>query len=254
MLQTAYQIQVASSEKLLTEDTPDIWDSGKTASSQSVLVPYNGPVLKSRQRCYWRVRVWDQNGQPSEFSSIDWWEMGLLNKSDWAATLDRQRKGIEEWEPRFTYHGFRYVQVSGLSETAYSETVRARVVHTAFERIGEFTCSNELLNRLYKCTEWSYRGNYVGIPTDCPHREKNGWTGDVHIAAETGLFMFAGSSAYRHWLRSLADSQRSEGKVACIIPSGGWGYDWGSGPAWDSALFLIPWYILLIQRSYRALF
>ncbi|HMP76097.1 MAG TPA: family 78 glycoside hydrolase catalytic domain [Kiritimatiellia bacterium] len=151
----------------------------------------------------------------------------------------------ETWEPRFTYHGFQYVQVEGLKGAPSLETIRARVVHTAFESAGSFACSDETVNRLQICTRRAYLGNFVGIPTDCPHREKNGWTGDAHLAAETGLLNFTAASSYRQWLQTLADTQRPSGQLPGIAPSAGWGYNWGSGPAWDAALVLIPGYIHL---------
>jgi alpha-L-rhamnosidase len=168
--------------------------------------------------------------------------------------------GEEVWEPRFTYHGFQYVQVEGLPGAPSLDHVQGRVVHTSFEQIGSFACSNEDLNRLQKCTLESYRGNFVGIPTDCPHREKNGWTGDAQLAAETGLMNFDAAPAYREWLETMADTQRPSGQFPGIVPSTGWGYNWGSGPAWDSAFILIPWYITLytgdmhcIEQHYDAM-
>ncbi len=165
--------------------------------------------------------------------------------------------GEEVWEPRFTFHGFRYVSVAGDVELLKLE---GRVVYTAFERVGRFSSSNETLNRLHDYTVRSYVGNFVGIPSDCPHREKNGWTADAHLAAEAGLFNFAAGSSYADWMNSLADCQRPSGQLPGIIPTAGWGYNWGSGPAWDSALFLIPWYVYVytgddssIRRHYDAM-
>ncbi len=166
----------------------------------------------------------------------------------------------EQWEPRFTYHGFQYVQVEGLSGTPTIDTLRGRVVHTSFEPVSSFNCSNEDLNRLQACTLAAYRGNFVGIPADCPHREKNGWTGDAQLAAETGLMNFTVADAYREWLETIEDAQRPSGQLPGIVPSAGWGYNWGSGPAWDSAFILIPWYIYLytgdrscIEQHYEAM-
>jgi alpha-L-rhamnosidase len=153
--------------------------------------------------------------------------------------------GSEVWEPRFTYHGFRYLRISGVSADVKIEKVEGRVVNTAFEQIGGFSCSDETLNRLQECTCWSYVGNFTGIPTDCPHREKNGWTGDAQLAAETGLFNFAAGTSYNQWMDSFADVQRPSGQLPGIVPSSGWGFNWGSGPAWDSAFLLIPWYVYL---------
>ena len=104
-------------------------------------------------------------------------------------------RGIEIWEPRFVYHGFQYVEVTGLPNKPTLGTLRGRVVHTCFERAGKFECSNKLFNKIQHNTHWSYASNFHSYPTDCPHREKNGWTGDAHLAAETGLYNFASAAA-----------------------------------------------------------
>lgn len=161
--------------------------------------------------------------------------------------------GMEVWEPRFVYHGFQYIQVTGLPSKPDLDTLRGQVVHTAFERAGRFECSNELLNRIQRNTLWSYLGNFHGYPTDCPHREKNGWTGDAHLAAETGLYNFHAAAAYTKWMNDFKDEQRPSGELPGIVPTGGWGYEWGNGPAWDSAYVLIPWYLYQYKGDTRIL-
>ncbi|HNU28524.1 MAG TPA: family 78 glycoside hydrolase catalytic domain, partial [Sedimentisphaerales bacterium] len=152
-------------------------------------------------------------------------------------------QGTEVWEPRFVYHGFQYVEVTGLPGKPSLDTIEARVVHTAFDKAGSFECSNDLFNRIQRNTLWSYVSNFVGYPTDCPHREKNGWTGDAHLAAETGLYNFDSAAAYAKWMNDFKDEQRDSGELPGIVPTSGWGYAWGNGPAWDSAYVLIPWYL-----------
>lgn len=154
-------------------------------------------------------------------------------------------EGIEVWEPRFTYHGFQYVQVTGFPGKPTLDNLRGRVVHTDFETRGEFRCSNELLNAIQHAVRWATLSNYMGIPTDCPHREKNGWTGDAQLSAEQVLMNFDPITAYTKWLLDFKDVQRKTGQLPGIVPTGGWGYNWGSGPAWDSAIILIPWYMYL---------
>jgi len=156
-------------------------------------------------------------------------------------------EGVEEWEPRFTYHGFQYVQVTGFPGTPALDSLVGRVVHTDLESRGEFECSNVLLNSIQKCARWSTLTNYHGIPTDCPHREKNGWTGDASLSAEQVLLNFDPVTAYAKWMRDFADVQRPSGQLPGIVPTGGWGFNWGSGPAWDSAMILIPWYVYLYR-------
>lgn len=150
----------------------------------------------------------------------------------------------ETWSPRFTYHGFRYVKISGCAADTALESVEAVFVHNAFASIGLIKCSSELLNRLFKCVRQSYLSNFTGIPTDCPHREKNGWTGDAQLACEAGLWNYNSVRAYKHFIQMLVDAQRPSGQLPGIVPTGGWGYNWGSGPAWDSALFEIPFRVL----------
>ncbi|SHF23644.1 alpha-L-rhamnosidase [Caldanaerobius fijiensis DSM 17918] len=512
--QTAYRVLVASEKELLNKDIGDMWDSGIVETDQSIHVVYKGRELKSRQRCYWKVKVWDMDGKPSAWSEIAYWEMGLLNQSDWygqwiaaphtgnmepspaplfrrvvslekkvasarayvcglgyyelyingrkigddvlkpaftrydetvlyntydvtdafrpgenvigvilgngwyncftkevwnfeqapwrdkpklmlqvivqyddgsesVITTDRQWRvstgpivfdglrngefydarlekqgwndvgyddsewenavivpgpggvlksqqmtpiritdtivpksvkevkpgvfvydlgqnisgwaqikvsgpagttvtmkyaeklkddgdidtsnidvfvksgefqtdkytlkgeGIEVWEPRFTYHGFQYVQVTGFPGRPTLDNLRGRVVHTDFEAQGEFKCSNELLNSIQHAARWATLSNYMGIPTDCPHREKNGWTGDAQLSAEQVLMNFDPMTAYTKWMSDFQDVQRKTGQLPGIVPTGGWGYNWGSGPAWDSAIIFIPWYMYL---------
>lgn len=532
--QTAYQILVAGSKEMLKADKPDLWDSGKINSDQSIQVVYNGKKLTSRMRCYWKVRIWDKNGKPTEYSDPAWWEMGLLEGSDfnakwlsapwpkqspppaepcpffrkafslaksvkkarayitglgyyelyingqktgdhvldpaftrydkrvlyvtydvtdqlkrgknalgvilgngwynmhttdtwefykapwrakptvlcrleiefkdgtketiisdstwkvssgpivfdgirngetydagleklswntpdyndadwqpvevvpgpkgklvaqmlppikitktlkpvkitepkpgvyvfdmgqnmagWAklkvkgpagtkilmrheerlnpdGTVDREMnskhvkqgdfqtstyilkgKGTEIWQPRFTYYGFRYVEVTGFPGKPSLENLTACVVNTSFDTAGTFECSKDMFNKIQQCTLWSYISNFHGYPTDCPHREKQGWTGDAHLAAETGLYNFASQPAYTKWMNDFKDEQRPAGDLPGIVPTGGWGYEiiwekgreWqgGFGPAWDSAYVLIPWYLYLYCGDVRIL-
>lgn len=158
-------------------------------------------------------------------------------------------EGQEVFEPHFTYHGFQYVEVTGLPERPTLETIRGRVVHTDFASAGTFECSNDLLNRIQRCTLWSYVSNFVSIPTDCPQREKNGWTGDALLAAEAGLFNFDSLGAYEKWMNDFQDEQRPAGDLPGIVPTAGWGYSWGNGPCWDSAYVVIPWYLYLYRGN-----
>ena len=149
----------------------------------------------------------------------------------------------EKWQPRFVYHGFRYVRVS-IEGKAEVRGLTSLFVHSAFEEAGRIETSDAAFARLQDATRRSYLSNFVGIPTDCPHREKNGWTGDTQLAMETGLWNFDGRASYRHYLRIMLDAQRPDGAVPCILPcSEKFGFYWGSGPAWDAILFEVPWQI-----------
>jgi alpha-L-rhamnosidase len=152
-------------------------------------------------------------------------------------------KGTETWHPRFTYHGFQYVQVIGYPGKLALDNLCGQVVHTGFETYGGFECSNDMLNKIQNAVLWSTVSNYHGIPTDCPHREKNGWTGDASLSAEQVLFNYDPASAYTKWMNDFQDMQQPAGQLPGIVPTGTWGFNWGNGPAWDSAMVLIPWYM-----------
>lgn len=126
-------------------------------------------------------------------------------------------------------------------------------INTAFEPAGSFQCSNELFNKIQRNALSSYLSNFMGYPTDCPQREKNGWTGDAHLAAEMGLYNFKAENGYTKWLGDIADEQQPTGELAAIVPTAGWGYFWGNGPAWDNAMILIPWYLYRYNGDQRIL-
>ena len=151
--------------------------------------------------------------------------------------------GTEKWHARFTYYGFQYVEVTGFPGRPTLDSIRGVFTHSDIPVAGEFECSNPLLNKIWRAGRWSYLSNLQGIPTDCPHREKNGWTGDAHLAAEQGIYNFMPAGVYTKWINDLGDEQKSSGQLPGIVPTGGWGYSWGNGPAWDSAFELIPFYL-----------
>lgn len=146
----------------------------------------------------------------------------------------------EKWHPKFTYHGFRYVEVKGYPELTVNN-IRACAITTSMAKKGAFTCSSDLLNQIQHNSEWSFISNFHGYPTDCPHREKNGWTGDAQLASDMALYNYHIETAYWKWVDDIVDSQLPSGMVSAIVPTGGWGYYWGNGPAWDYALIILPW-------------
>ncbi len=161
--------------------------------------------------------------------------------------------GTERWESSFEYNGFQYVEVTGFPGKPTVENFRAKVCNSAVEPVGEFSCSNELLNKIWEAGRWAFLSNLQSIPTDCPHREKNGWTGDAHLACEMGLFNYDAATVYAKWINDLEDEQKPTGELPGIVPTSGWGYEWGNGPAWDSAYLLVPWYVYVYTGDKRIL-
>ena len=146
------------------------------------------------------------------------------NRLSHEAYITFSGEGKEEYAPSFVYHGFRYAKV----ENAPSDLeIVAEVVHTDFERTAAFECSDDMLNKIHRASVNSTLANYVGIPTDCPHREQNGWTGDALVSSHQSLKNFDMYKAYRKWLRDFKDAQRPSGQLPGIIPTTGWGYEWG---------------------------
>jgi alpha-L-rhamnosidase len=155
-------------------------------------------------------------------------------------------KGDESFMPRFNYKGFQYIEVtSSVPVTLTKESITGYFMHSDVPPIGQLSSSNPTLNKIWSATNNSYLSNLFGYPTDCPHREKNGWTGDAHIASETGLYSFDGITVYEKWMADHQDEQQSNGVLPAIIPTDGWGYEWANGPDWTSTIAIIPWNIYL---------
>jgi alpha-L-rhamnosidase len=126
----------------------------------------------------------------------------------------------EEWEPRFTFHGFRYLGVRGWPGELKAGDVRAVVVHSDMERTGTFECSNDLVNQLHENIVWGMRGNFVDVPTDCPQRsERLGWTGDIQVFGPTAALLYDVSGMLTSWLADLAAEQTEQGVVPYVVPS-----------------------------------
>ncbi len=170
--------------------------------------------------------------------------MYIVNTKDYQKDGCKLAEGTNEYKPKFLYHGFRYVAVYGNAEI---REIKAFFVHTDLKKLGEFSSSCDTLNTLYSMTTNAILSNYHGIPTDCPHREKNGWTGDAQLSIEPSVYNFDMQFAYKKWIEDFFDNQLPSGQISAIIPSGGWGFNWGSGPAWDIAFFRIP---EALQRYY----
>jgi alpha-L-rhamnosidase len=166
-----------------------------------------------------------------------------------ALATDRYRlRGDREetWEPRFTFHGFRYAEVEGWTGDLQADELWAVVCHSDMERIGWFECSDPLINRLHENVVWSMRGNFLSIPTDCPQRdERLGWTGDIQVFAPTACFLYDSAGFLSSWLADLAAEQTATGVVPFVVPNV---LTMPPIPAaaWGDATLIVPW--VLYQR------
>lgn len=168
-------------------------------------------------------------------------------------------EGVETWHGEFAFHGFRYVRVYH-PKTTKVISVTARDMHTDLQRAGDYKCSNEVINQLHQACLRSLLTNYIHIPMDCPHREKNGWTADGMLSSFQALYNFDMKESYMKWLDDIVDCQRPNGAIPCIAPTSIWGYGWGSGSTWDAVLLILPWNIYnytgdisVIERYYPAI-
>lgn len=155
--------------------------------------------------------------------------------------------GIETWEPKFTFHGFRYVELNGHGGEPLPDAITGVVVHSDNERVGWFECSDPLINQLVKNIDWGWRGNSVDVPTDCPQRdERLGWTGDAQVFIRTATYIRDVNGFFAKYVQDLADAQTDKGSIPPTAPNtGAVGGD--GGPAWSDAFMICPWWL---YRSY----
>jgi alpha-L-rhamnosidase len=160
--------------------------------------------------------------------------------------------GEETWEPRFTYHGFRYVEVTGFPGTPLLDSVRGRVVHSAVRPAGSFAASKDLLNKLQRIVTWGQKTNLHGIPTDCDQRdERMGWMGDAQGTAEEAMMNYDMAAFYTNFIRDMRDVQDERGRLSDTVPHV-WGGD-PADPAWATAYPLICWYMYQYYGDTRIL-
>lgn len=162
--------------------------------------------------------------------------------------------GEESFMPRFNYKGFQYVEVTSDKPISLTkESLTGYFMHSHVPPAGSIKSSNPTIDKIWWATNNAYLSNLFGYPTDCPQREKNGWTGDAQIAIETGLYSFDGITVYEKWLADHRDEQQPNGVLPSIIPTGGWGYEWGNGPDWTSTIAIIPWNVYLFYGDKQLL-
>ncbi len=146
------------------------------------------------------------------------------------------------WSPKFTYHGFRYIELEGIDDIS-DVKVQAVFVHQAVLQRTEFECSNDILNRLFKAGRYSCYSNMFYLLSDCPTREKLGWMNDSHMTAEQMFTDFGIEGLARKWLYDIYDAMRDDGSLPGIVPTSGWGYHWGNGPLSEGNMFELPYRI-----------
>ncbi|HEX4085188.1 MAG TPA: family 78 glycoside hydrolase catalytic domain [Chthoniobacteraceae bacterium] len=165
--------------------------------------------------------------------------------------------GIEIWQPHFTFHGFRYVELTGLPNAPGKDAVTGIVIGTAFRRVGSFSSSDPLINQLQSNIVWGMRGNYLSVPTDCPQRdERMGWMGDAQIFVRSATYDGDVAAFFTKWMVDVDDDQYPDGRfpqVAPNPPAGKGGHEKGGVPGWSDAGVIIPWTIYMAYGDTRML-
>lgn len=149
--------------------------------------------------------------------------------------------GLQEWTPTFTFHGFRYAEVTGWPGELDPEAITAEVIGSDMIRTGWFECSDPLVNRLHENVVWGMRGNFLYLPTDCPQRdERLGWTGDIQVFSPTASYLYDCDGFLASWLVDLSLEQEHSGGVPFIVPDV---LDSSKVPAaaWGDAATILPW-------------
>lgn len=160
--------------------------------------------------------------------------------------------GTETWNPRFTFHGFQYVEVTGLKHAPSTDTITGLALSSATKDAGDLVCSDPMLNRLVKNTYWTQRANFIDIPTDCPQRdERLGWMGDAQVYVRTATLHEDVQAFFTKWLVDVEDGQRADGEFPMVAPVKVAGDD--GGPAWADAGVICPWTIYDVYGDTRVL-
>ena len=195
-----------------------------------------------------------QNSTPGQTVTLtlgEYWDGQILNNKNLLfvpqslGQVDRYIcRGEEEevWSPMFVYHGYRYILVQGITAEQDTDTLLTyKVIHADLKERGQFHCSDPVLEQLHEITRRSLMCNFFFYPTDCPQREKHGWT-DAGQWGEAVMMNWAPESSYVEWMANIRKAQNDLGMLPGIVPTGGWGMNLG-GPYWDAVIVNLPWLI-----------
>ncbi|KAL2810242.1 bacterial alpha-L-rhamnosidase domain protein [Aspergillus granulosus] len=264
-------------DRLVAPDGPPIRKTQDLQVQQVLRSPSGKPILDFGQNFVGWMRVQQMKGPAGaqiRFRFAEVLENGEIGtrplrsaKCQDTVILDGTDAGIRSWEPKFTFHGFRYVEIDGWPDATIplvASNFVGVVIHSDIARTGQFRCSNPLLNRLHENIVWSMRGNFVGIPTDCPQRdERLGWTGDLNVFGETASYLYDVSGMLSSWLKDLIVEQSAAGGVVPLVIPYILG-DIGPGKAaeaiWGDVAVMLPWTLyqatgdkLLLSRQYPSM-
>lgn len=182
-----------------------------------------------------------------------------LRAADATDTYIFKGETSEVYEPKFTFHGFRFVKLEGFSKAPDVSDLTGVVIHSAMKPTGSFSCSNELINQLQHNIQWGQKGNFLDVPTDCPQRdERLGWTGDAQVFSMTAAYNFDVSAFYTKWMKDVSADQLPSGSIPHVIPDVLKGQ--GGATGWADVVAVIPWTVYqnyndkrILETSYPAI-
>ncbi len=243
---------------LVAPDGPAVRATQELAVREVLSAPSGARLLDFGQNLVGRLRIRVSGPRGAvvrlrHAEVLEHGELGVRPLRTAAATDSYTLRGDpagEEWEPRFTFHGFRYAEVTGWPGEFHAGDVTAVVYHSDLERTGWFECSDELLTRLHENVVWGMRGNVLDLPTDCPQRdERLGWTGDIQVFAATASYLYDCAGFLSSWLKDLTADQLPDGTVPLFVPRvdlPGPLRENAAQAGWGDAAVLVPW--ALYQR------
>ena len=228
---------------------PAVRRTGSVAAAEILRTPSGKTVLDFAQNLVGRVRitVTGERGRRITLRHAEVLEEGEIATRPLrsAAATDvyiLSGEGVEIWEPEFTFHGFRFVEVDNWPGPLDAGAVVAVVVHSDMERTGFFESSDAMIDRLHANAVWSMRGNFLSLPTDCPQRdERFGWTGDIQAFAPAASYLFDSASLLSSWLEDLSLEQDAAGGVVPFIVPDVLGGSGAPIAAWGDAATVVPW-------------
>lgn len=161
-------------------------------------------------------------------------------------------KGTEVWHPYFTFHGFQYVELTGVDSKPSLDTIVGLALSSDTPTVGTFACSDAMVNKIQSNAVWTQRANFIDVPTDCPQRdERLGWTGDAQVYINTACYQNDVEAFFTKWVTDLTDAQRADGQFPMVAPLKVAGDD--GGPAWADAGIICPWTIYKMYGDKRIL-
>ena len=207
-----------------------LWVNAK--AGQKITLRY-GEWLKDGKLCLDNIRFPKQNDVQKDF----------VQKSEYIC-----KDGKQTHTSSFIYNGFRYVLAEGITEEQATEDMLIYLKMSSLSKCaGGFTCSDEVINKIQEATVRSDISNFNYFPTDCPQREKNGWTADASLSAEQMLLNLYPEKCYKEWMHNIYKALSDKGQLPGIVPTSGWGYQWGNGPAWDNVIINLPYFTYIYR-------